>query len=1336
MLGVGLNLKPRFIGGQAVVGYYTLGSSAYVSEIVIAKPSDTDEIKQVYKLIPVFEQQAAGTYPIVWDGLDYEGNTISSDYKAYVVTSNITYDYYILGSNATTKHGTGCFRGYSPNVGIFFASNKVYFNHSWDEGQNIKGAYVDKSVDIKTQINLGYGGNTKFSGPAFEFGCKVPGKDIVILGGENSAQGYEGDNIVYAYNSSTDAALTFANGSTYNGGLTTYSVLYQGSEKISGITASNGFCYVTFAATNTVRIYRIGTVGSPDGTLEDTKTTTTINASWSNPIVFAQSFDDSTHGERIWAMNKSTSQVFMLSVNGTTGAITYGTLTMNFGLGYKVSLAVNNSNHTIAFIIGAGYQQIRFFDISAANPSTSAFQTWGTAGGMEAGNTDCAVVTNTKFGFWDNSTGIDKGTPRGYIGWSDDGEFWIGDTSNRRTLRFTWTYSSTYTFTYVDQVDQIGAVYNPNINMNNATECYIMGMRYTIDLDTGGYTLTHNYLPQMSVDNVNGRDMINFVSSLSTEDGVKRMAIINDYSTTPPTFPLVELTDDGIVATAVTNMADTGTYIGSVNEDFTMFRIDAASYSVGQPYNLDHKDLSYSGGVWSKSAWITDASGTIEAGDTQSESGNTSYYGKIGNGSFAFANFDKDGNTNYMIELSNSSGVKKVRSVQRTTKVNEGGAGYTGSQGQIPPPAWFEVGNGVNDIAYKLVTLGDFWFTSANYEDFKGKQGNYCYIGYKNGSPIKLLGTNRWKTEAYEDHAVEADGNCQFFHVSRHDSDTIVGNFSSEGGQAGSQIRVMKGFASISIKACNIVAPISPIVRGTRQLLELSAVDIFSNTTYLNLSEVQSADFKVETNIMWPDREKPDLHIYSTAGGNHTRYVRDTIHPTRNASMKHWELAFDVNFMGHSAAESTSFPGAFVRVLDNSSKIIALIGVGVVGFTYSVFANNTVIFTTTDLNDLNNYLFDFNSGYIKTNSLGCEISFGNEDTIFVDYVDPTCTWNYPTSIDVGCQTKTGGTGMGSISVKQELDYYDTITADAAPTISSFETFTGTKLRVTSNQAINLNASGWTLKANGSTVAINSVTKIAPNIWDLNNDGIAYGQTVTISYNSATGSTLNADNVELVSFTDVSVTNTVPNASLTRGANISVIGSGTVIDVDLPSFNCIAGNPMLLFTRIPTFLNVNEISDTAGNTLSGGDWVLDKTYSSSMGFRVYRCQNPLGNANNVVNVQYTGYNYKPTAFLIQNGGTLGALDTTAEGVSAGSNSVTSSAYTTGQANTYAIMFVSDDYGGQVWTTPIGWTLRVADGDDAGSIFDRTYSSIQSSKTETVTSANNPDNKQIVVLTYNY
>jgi hypothetical protein len=781
------------------------------------------------------------------------------------------------------------------------------------------------------------------------------------------------------------------------------------------------------------------------------------------------------------------------------------------------------------------------------------------------------------------------------------------------------------------------------------------------------------------------------------------------------------------------NFADTGTAnLGdNIDADFTYRRIDAASYSVGQPYDLEVQTLDEAAGVWTKSAWTTEASGTIEAGDTQSEDGNTSYYGKIGSGNFIFANFNINGSTNYMVELSNPSGVKKWRSVQRTTKVDEAGVGYTGSQGQIQPPNFFEVGNGVNDIAYKLVAIDDFWFVSANYEDYKGKQGNYCYIGYKNGSPIKLIGTNRWKTEAYEDHAPEADGNCQFFQVVRYDSNTIVGNFSSEGGHAGSQIRIIRGFNTVSVQAVDIVAPISPIVRGTRQLLELTGVDIFSNTTYLALSEAQSADFKVETNIMWADREKPDLHIYSTAGGNHVRYVRDTIHPTRDASLKHWELAFNVSFMGHAAAESTSFPGAFTRILDNSSKVIALVGVGLVGFTYSVFANGTVIFSTTDLNDLNNYLFEFNEGLIKTNSLGCEITFGNEPTVYVDYYDPTCTWNNPTYIDIGCETKTGGSGTGSISARQELDYYDTQVADAAPIAdyANFITRSATQIEIPTDQFVSGTNVGFSVTADGSPLTINSRTTEG-NVIVLTTNEIFEGDVLLVSYSQGSGDTVNGDSVELTAFTSKPVTNNVVAPVFSRVDADAVNNSGATNTLSTKAFNVLAGDFIAVYVKHSVARTINSVSDGV-NT-----YTLDTSMSSAdYKGAWYSCKNCAANASTTITVTLDTNDFLITIYAVQNRG-VGVVDTTANGNSNASVSVTSSAFTTTQSNTYALCML-DDYGDNyisAWTQPSGFTVRATDTKKGGVVSDYVYSSVQTGITLTGSAPETYSDRHILVVIY--
>jgi hypothetical protein len=515
----------------------------------------------------------------------------------------------------------------------------------------------------------------------------------------------------------------------------------------------------------------------------------------------------------------------------------------------------------------------------------------------------------------------------------------------------------------------------------------------------------------------------------------------------------------------------------------------------------------------------------------------------------------------------------------------------------------------------------------------------------------------------------------------RYDSDTIVGNFSSEGGHAGSQIRIIKGFSGVTITTVNVAPPTYETVRGTRQLLELSAVDIFSNTTYLALSEAQSANFKVETNIMWADREKPDLHIYSTAGGNNTRYVRDTIHPTRDASLKHWELAFNLNFMGHSAAESTSFPGAFVRVLDNSSKVIELVGVGLVGFTYSVFANSTVIFSTTDLNDLNNYLFEFNEGLIKTNSLGCEITFGNEPTVYVAYVDPTCTWNNPTYIDLGCETKTGGSGTGSISARQELDYYDTQVADAAPILLSAETITATQVRLTFDSAVDASILGFSLTQTGSPLAISSISG-SYNVWDLTVASMSVGTALLLNYNSSTGDTVNGDNIELVTFSNYVVTNNVVPVSFSITHNSTIQGTGFNLDYSSGTFNTVAGQTIDVPTWTYSYLDITSVTDLAGNTYTA---IADDT----SGHSEWRAENVVAYTNNVVTINLSGFGAASAHVIVSTGLlTSSSLESPVDiATSTGSTVVTSGTITTLQANEVLFAY---SYGGTPWTPPFGFT----------------------------------------------
>lgn len=1313
---------PLFFNNRSsvIVGYYTLTSTRYVSAIQIVVKSDTDEVKEMIRLIPVYETQTAGTYPIVWDGYDYLGNDViaTNDYEANVLHSDLTYDYWILGSNSTLKHGPTTFRGYSANVGVFFVDNKAYFNHSWDEGQNIKGCYVDRNVDIHSQGNVLYGGVTHFSGPAFEFGCSTPDGTMVIYGGENSSQGFEGDNIVYGIDPTDDTEILFSAGTSYNAGLTTYAkVLYQGMDKISGITATNDYVYVTFSDIDTIRIYALGTIASPDGTEQ------TADTSFTAPIVYPQSYDAYSGGDRIWLMNKTTSQVYQCSVNGGTGALTVGSLTLSFGSGHKYALAVDNVNHNIAFAYGGAVQQIKFFDISAAAPTGSEIQVFGVAGGYEAGNTDCAIVQNDKFAFSDASTDVPKGTPRGYLAFSGDGEFWVGDTGNRRTQIFSYTYSSTYTFTFEDHIDQVGAIYNPCSNLKDPTEQYITGLRYAVDLDTGDYTLTHNYFSQLAFANINGRDIFNYVTNYTTVDGVKKLAIINEYGTTPSLFPLVELTDDGVVP-LLANMADTGAYLSSgVDEDFTITSIYSASYAVGQTPIIRQKYLTYSSPNFSQTGYTTIVTlDPIVARDTQSDGGNTSYAGFSGTGNFLFSNSNKDGATDYIIELSNPAGEKKWRCITRTAKEFEGGVHYVGHQGQMPPPNWVEAANGVNDMFSITWSKGDFWGFSANYEDYKGKQGNYFYLGHKIGVPIYLFGTNRWKSEAIEDHGIEADGNCQFFHAVYSTSNILVVHSSSEGGHAGSQIRVIRNLDDVTVTTVDVNPPTYEVIRGARQLLEISPISIFTDTTHIVLSEVASVDFDVETNIMWPDVEAPDLYVASTAdGSNHDRYAEVEISPARVGSMKHWELNFPVTFMGHSSVEATDFPGTYVRVVDAGGKIIARIGLGILVQTYRLWANNTVIKSTTSENDVKNYLYEWNNCYIKCNSLGCKIVFGNEAELYCDIVDPTADWTNPTHIHIGGETKTGGSGVAKISVKQNMDYYDTTSADPAPLLISAETITSTEIQLTFDSAVTASELGFSLTEDANPLSVISISG-AFNVWNLTVDAMSVGTTLLLSYSSTTGDTVNADAVDLATFGNFSVTNNVIPVSFTIDHNSKFGGNGFNLDYSSGTFTTVGGETIDVPTWTFAYLDVTSVTDLAGNTYVS---IADDT----VGHNVYRAENVGAYTNNVVTINLSGFG-SAGAHVIVSTGIVASASVEAPvdiATSTGSTTVTSGTITTAQANEVIFAY---SYGGTPWTPPAGYTDL---GTDANDRVNASYKVLSSTFSGTITSETVADTTDKTLIT---
>jgi hypothetical protein len=138
------------------------------------------------------------------------------------------------------------------------------------------------------------------------------------------------------------------------------------------------------------------------------------------------------------------------------------------------------------------------------------------------------------------------------------------------------------------------------------------------------------------------------------------------------------------------------------------------------------------------------------------------------------------------------------------------------------------------------------------------------------------------------------------------------------------------------------------------------------------------------------------------------------------------------------------------------------------------------------------------------------------------------TESAPDSADIiGIADPTTGV-MKKITVAALKTYMDTLSGATAPTVSSktCETAAPNQVVVVFNQSMTaVTTAGWSAKKNGSAWSVSSVTGSGTTWTFTMGSSAAGGDTLVISYDSTTGATIGTS-LELVSFTDSSVTNNV------------------------------------------------------------------------------------------------------------------------------------------------------------------------------------------------------------------
>lgn len=180
----------------------------------------------------------------------------------------------------------------------------------------------------------------------------------------------------------------------------------------------------------------------------------------------------------------------------------------------------------------------------------------------------------------------------------------------------------------------------------------------------------------------------------------------------------------------------------------------------------------------------------------------------------------------------------------------------------------------------------------------------------------------------------------------------------------------------------------------------------------------------------------------------------------------------------------------------------------------------------------------------------------------------------------------------------------------------------------------------------------------------------------------------------------------------NSTSVGLTGSATGFNFTATSLT--AGNLIVVLVRANTSTNpfVSSITDTAGNTytrisnLSGGGDTSELWYA----------KNTSGNGSNVVTVTFNGTYATWSGSTAQYSGcdTSSPLDATAS-ATANSTSVTSSSFTTAQADEVIVGASQISQVGGTWTPDTGYTNRVTDSSGVTNIQDKIVSTIQTTVT---------------------
>lgn len=1246
MLGLGINLQSRVSGGQ-LIGYYRLTETTNVG-VLIVKKSDTAP-KTILRYLDWEADKTSGTYAIYWDGLTDKGADViaGGDWEAEIVTNKIAFDWTTALNSSAINHGSTLYHSYSGASGAVAVDSKIVLIDLYNEAASRVAFYCSQSaLQAKTNI-LGFGTpnsrNVNSTNSVLQY--VTYDANYIYFGGSNGPGSGLG-NIIHAVKRSDLTEVTFTSGVIVDEITARYYASVIGDRDdthiLTGLCAANGFLYAAYAGQNKIDCMDCTSATTPSGAIVSTRSTTVDNCreidwdSGKSRIIGLRTFSTDTEALFVMGINVSTGAMSAPAVLGLTVTATG-----------KKTLKVNNNTHVLAILYGSTEQCIHLFDISGTTPTGSVTSKIGVVGGMQSTST----VANDRFIFTDYSGGLTFALRKPWIGVNLANDQWIiGDVGNERIVY------TTDTGTYVDKTQWQPSTYAVGQNANNPYYMTAGGLVAekvsSVWTNTKNYRqfITANYLTQEQYGvfqyiftlNISGVDRtFATIVDVSTLSGGVNWDGVYSYQRTE----IVELTSTGITYT--------GIFINPIHDNFNgvlqkyssteliIYRLTSTNWNAGTSPTLKQQIIQFSSGspvVGSETTACT--LDPIITNDCLNTTDGVGFLAGVSDDGMAIV-FNNSLDARFTEHLGGykiSTGDKIFGTYFPTTQWNQDSK--IGYSGEFPDLRYSQRGNGSVNNFQNAKVAGNIIFIHEKQENFRGKQTAITNFWTSTGRPLTQVGITSQEGDALEESAIRAAGNGVSFHgaFDPNDISKFILNYGDESRRSAISIEEGSMFNTISSNTAQILTPPNSETFTSNRypiLEDLTRSAIVATGGRITLSHSQTSSFKAETNILrW---DQPDIYLYLNCSSEFGSYKYAEIAlDNPSADLASWVLNGKINWYGYNGGESISTypnidPGAMLQVLDNNGLIIAEFGLGQgdVTDTFKLRCNGTQMLSYTDQYTAVTRTGENKDFTITTDIDSCTFNWDGEE-VTANFLNPLANQFYPKYVRLVVRDRDTNHQGQRIIAASDLIFEQILTGGVAPQLVSANTYNSTTLELVLNEQPSVySLNGYSFKVNGVIKTATSVTNVGNALRFAFSYTFLFGDVVTCSYDQSTGDT-SRSGLELITFTNSSVTNTIPDASSAVIVQRKVVNTGA--DTIAFDSNVTAGN----FLMVIGSGTIAAFGTSA--TYSNGDTVTqirDEHVGFGTGLNMFMVYNTTGGASKTFTITGIGSNIQLMAFEIQN-----------------------------------------------------------------------------------------------------